>query len=112
MLIDLRQALVLSYQDFHMFCSVMASLAGLFVTPPFEGAVDFPWINKPSSVSYFMQHAREELDRMGETIGILFKKGPSQTRMRHICVLNHQRGLTLPRPTAAPTATQPPRICV
>lgn len=41
---------------------------GLFVTPPFEGAIDFPWINKPSSIRYFMEHARPELDRAGETI--------------------------------------------
>ena len=41
---------------------------GLYVTPPFDGAVDFPWINKPSGIAYFMKHARPELDRMGETI--------------------------------------------
>jgi len=41
---------------------------GLYVTPSFEGAVDFPWINKPSSIKYFMEHARPELDRLGETI--------------------------------------------
>ena len=41
---------------------------GLFITPSFEGAKDFPWINKPSSINYFMQHAREELDRLGETV--------------------------------------------
>ena len=41
---------------------------GLFITPAFKGAIDFPWINKPSSIEYFMQHARSELDRVGETI--------------------------------------------
>ena len=41
---------------------------GLFVTPPFDGAKEFPWINKPTSIAYFMKHARPELDRMGETI--------------------------------------------
>mmetsp|Transcript_11229 Transcript_11229/g.20753 ORF Transcript_11229/g.20753 Transcript_11229/m.20753 type:complete len:554 (-) Transcript_11229:27-1688(-) len=41
---------------------------GLFVTPTFEGAIDFPWINKPSSIQYFMEHARPELDRLGETV--------------------------------------------
>eukprot|EP00510_Aplanochytrium_minuta_P004001 CAMPEP_0184023772 /NCGR_PEP_ID=MMETSP0954-20121128/11595_1 /TAXON_ID=627963 /ORGANISM="Aplanochytrium sp, Strain PBS07" /LENGTH=493 /DNA_ID=CAMNT_0026306791 /DNA_START=137 /DNA_END=1615 /DNA_ORIENTATION=+ len=41
---------------------------GLFVTPQFEGAIDFPWINKPSSIKYFMEHARPELDRLGETV--------------------------------------------
>ena len=30
---------------------------GLFVTPPFEGAMAFPWINKPSSIDYFTAHA-------------------------------------------------------
>ena len=41
---------------------------GLYVTPPFEGAVDFPWINKPSSIDYFAKHALPELQRMGETV--------------------------------------------
>ncbi|GBG26236.1 Peptidyl serine alpha-galactosyltransferase [Hondaea fermentalgiana] len=41
---------------------------GLYVTPSFEGARDFPWINKPSSIEYFMTHARPELDRLGETV--------------------------------------------
>jgi len=41
---------------------------GLYITPSFDGARDFPWINKPSSIEYFMQHARPELDRMGETV--------------------------------------------
>ena len=41
---------------------------GLFLTPPFDGATEFPWINKPTSIAYFMKHARPELDRVGETI--------------------------------------------
>mmetsp|Transcript_3877 Transcript_3877/g.8318 ORF Transcript_3877/g.8318 Transcript_3877/m.8318 type:complete len:556 (+) Transcript_3877:162-1829(+) len=41
---------------------------GLYITPSFEGAKDFPWINKPSSIQYFMEHARPELDRLGETV--------------------------------------------
>jgi len=40
---------------------------GLFITPSFEGAKDFPWINKPSSIKYFMDNAMTELDRLGET---------------------------------------------
>ena len=36
--------------------------------------------------------------------GVVFK-APSHTRMRKICVLNRQRGLTLARPTATPAAT-------
>jgi len=39
---------------------------GLFITPMFDGARDFPWINKPSSIQYFMEKARPELDRLGE----------------------------------------------
>mmetsp|Transcript_12645 Transcript_12645/g.20436 ORF Transcript_12645/g.20436 Transcript_12645/m.20436 type:complete len:567 (+) Transcript_12645:206-1906(+) len=41
---------------------------GLFVTPEFEGAIAFPWINKPSSIKYFMENARPELERLGETV--------------------------------------------
>lgn len=41
---------------------------GLFVTPSFEGAIDFPWINKPNSIKYFMEKAKPELERMGETV--------------------------------------------
>lgn len=41
---------------------------GLFITPQFEGAVDFPWINKPSSINFFMKYARKELDKFGETV--------------------------------------------
>ena len=41
---------------------------GLFVTPMFEGARDFPWINKPSSIRYFMDRAGKELARAGETV--------------------------------------------
>jgi len=41
---------------------------GLFITPSFKGAKDFPWINKPSSIKYFMEHAKDELDRLGETV--------------------------------------------
>ena len=33
-------------------------------------------------------------------------QGPSNSN-ETCCVLNHQRGLTLPRPTAGPTATRP-----
>eukprot|EP00924_Labyrinthula_sp_SR-Ha-C_P004415 maker-scaffold_89-snap-gene-0.10-mRNA-1 protein AED:0.19 eAED:0.19 QI:34/1/1/1/1/1/2/177/589 len=29
---------------------------GLFITPQFEGAIDFPWINKPNSIDYFLNH--------------------------------------------------------
>lgn len=41
---------------------------GLFITPAFDGAIDFPWINKPSSIKYFLEFARDELDAFGETI--------------------------------------------
>jgi len=41
---------------------------GLYITPTFEGAMHFPWINKPSSIDYFIQHARPDLDRLGETV--------------------------------------------
>lgn len=41
---------------------------GLYITPSFPGAKDFPWINKPSSIEHFILHARPELDRVGETI--------------------------------------------
>jgi len=41
---------------------------GLFITPSFPGAVDFPWINKPNSIRFFMENAREELEREGETV--------------------------------------------
>mmetsp|Transcript_12729 Transcript_12729/g.20582 ORF Transcript_12729/g.20582 Transcript_12729/m.20582 type:complete len:520 (+) Transcript_12729:23-1582(+) len=41
---------------------------GLYITPSFRGARDFPWINKPNSINYFMEHAREELDAYGETV--------------------------------------------
>jgi len=41
---------------------------GLYITPAFDGAIDFPWINKPSSIDYFIKHARPELDRLGETV--------------------------------------------
>ena len=41
---------------------------GLYVTPSFKGAKDFPWINKPSSIEYFMKHAAPELERAGETV--------------------------------------------
>lgn len=44
---------------------------GLFVTPTFEGAKDFPWINKPSSIAHFIKHARPELDRMGEQVIVI-----------------------------------------
>lgn len=41
---------------------------GLYITPSFEGARDFPWLNKASSIEYFNIHARPELDRLGETV--------------------------------------------
>ena len=41
---------------------------GLFMTPSFHGAKKFPWINKPSAIDYFMTHAKQELERLGETI--------------------------------------------
>jgi hypothetical protein len=41
---------------------------GLFITPSFEGALHFPWINKPNSINFFMQNARAELARLGETV--------------------------------------------
>ena len=41
---------------------------GLFVTPSFAGASEFPWMNKANSINYFMQHSKEELDREGETV--------------------------------------------
>jgi len=41
---------------------------GLYITPSFPGAKDFPWINKPSSIEHFILNARPELDRVGETI--------------------------------------------
>lgn len=44
---------------------------GLFITPSFPGAKDFPWINKPSSIRYFVEKARPELDRMGESIIVI-----------------------------------------
>ena len=41
---------------------------GLYITPSFEGAKDFPWINKPSSIEYFLEHAAPELERAGESV--------------------------------------------
>jgi hypothetical protein len=41
---------------------------GLFVTPTFEGAIDFPWINKPSSIAYFLKETKAELEAAGETV--------------------------------------------
>jgi hypothetical protein len=41
---------------------------GLYITPSFEEARNFPWINKPSSIDYFMRNARDELDKYGETV--------------------------------------------
>jgi len=41
---------------------------GLFITPSFEGAMEFPWINKPYGIHYFMQHAKAELEKAGETV--------------------------------------------
>ena len=41
---------------------------GLYVTPSFPGAKDFPWINKPSSIQYFLEHAAPELERAGESV--------------------------------------------
>lgn len=38
------------------------------MTPSFPGAKDFPWLNKPNSINFFMEHARPELDRLGETV--------------------------------------------
>lgn len=41
---------------------------GLFLTPSFAGAKEFPWMNKANSINYFMQHTKDELDRQGETV--------------------------------------------
>lgn len=44
---------------------------GLYITPSFDGAKHFPWINKPASINYFMQHAAPELQRSGETVIVI-----------------------------------------
>ena len=41
---------------------------GLYVTPSFDGAKDFPWINKPSGIHHFLKHAAPEMARLGETV--------------------------------------------
>jgi hypothetical protein len=41
---------------------------GLYITPSFDGAKDFPWINKPSGIHHFVEHAMPELKRLGETV--------------------------------------------
>lgn len=41
---------------------------GLYITPTFEGARDFPWINKPSGIHHFLTHAKAEMERLGETV--------------------------------------------
>ena len=41
---------------------------GLYVTPSFDGARDFPWINKPSGINHFLTHAMPEIKRLGETV--------------------------------------------
>jgi len=41
---------------------------GLFITPSFPGAKEFPWLNKAASINYFMEHTKAELDRFDETV--------------------------------------------
>ena len=41
---------------------------GLYITPTFDGARDFPWINKPSGIHHFLKHAAPEMARLGETV--------------------------------------------
>jgi len=71
---------------------------GLFISPSFNGARDFPWINKPSSIRYFMEHARDEIDKQGETVvaildpDFVFMKPLTQINLdeRNVITTRHQ----------------------